>query len=283
MTCDVVEHNPSPYAAGAPRRFSGIARLYGEAVLRAFARSRVCVVGIGGVGSWVVEALARSGVGALTLVDFDHISESNTNRQVHALEPDFGKPKVQAMRERVALINPECRVTCIEDFVTPDNVDALIDCGALDFVVDCADRALAKAALISHCRRGRCPVITIGGTGGQWDPTRIRVDDLARSIHDPLLARTRRELRKRHGFRNSETMGVQCVYSLEQSRYPQADGGVAPVRTMAVDASLHCGGLGSATHLTGSFAFAAVARVLDRLARRASAEAGFGAGAFPAV
>lgn len=252
--------------ADLSRRFAGIARLYGEPALQAFRHARVCVVGIGGVGSWVVEALARSGIGELTLIDLDHVSESNVNRQIHALEPDFGKAKILAMRERIAAINPECRVRCIEEFVAPDNVAALIDAGRLDFVVDCSDRFQAKAALISHCKRGRCPVITIGGTGGQWDPSKIRVDDLSRSVHDPLLARTRRH----HGFRKSVPMDVQCVYSMEQSRYPQADGSVAPVRTAPVDGSLHCGGLGSATHLTGSFAFAAVARVLDRLTRRAA-------------
>lgn len=253
-----------------PRRFSGVARLYGEPAWRAFQQARVCVVGIGGVGSWVVEALARSGIGELTLVDLDHISESNVNRQIHALEPDFGKAKTQAMRERIADINPGCRVHCVDEHVIPDNVAMLIDCDRFDFIVDCADRFQSKAALISHCRRSRCPIITVGGAGGQCDPTRIRVDDLSRSVHDPLLASTRRQLRRRHGFRKSGIMGVQCVYSLEQSRYPQADGSVAPVRTATVDGSLHCGGLGSATHLTGSFAFAAVARVLDRLAARAA-------------
>ncbi len=251
------------------RRFAGIARLYGEPALRSFQQARVCVVGIGGVGSWVAEALARSGIGELVLVDLDHVSESNTNRQIHALEADFGKAKVQAMRERIAGINPACRVRGVEEFVMPDNVAEIIDTGALDFVVDCADRFQSKAALISHCRRHRRPMITIGGTGGQCDPSKIRVADLSRSVHDPLLARTRRELRRHYGFRKSGSMGVQCVYSIEQSRFPQADGSVAPVRTAALEGSLHCGGLGSATHLTGSFAFAAVARVLDQLARQA--------------
>lgn len=259
--------------ADLPRRFSGIARLYGEPALRAFQRARVCVVGIGGVGSWVVEALARSGIGELALVDLDHVSESNVNRQIHALEPDFGKAKILAMRGRVAQINPECRVRCIDELVMPENVAMLIDTDGLDFVVDCADRFQSKAALIDHCRRGGCPVITIGGTGGQCDPAKIRVADLSLSVHDPLLARTRRQLRRRHGFARSGPMRVPCVYSIEQARYPQADGSVAPVRTIPVDGSLHCGGLGSATHLTGSFAFAAVARVLEGLALAAERNA----------
>lgn len=269
MIATTAARTTSHVPADTARRFAGIARLYGEPALRAFQEARVCVVGIGGVGSWAVEALARSGIGELVLVDLDHVSESNTNRQIHALEPDFGKAKVQAMRERITGINPACRVRCIEEFVMPDNVTELIDTGALDFVVDCADQSQSKAALISHCRRRQCPMITIGGTGGQCDPSKIRVADLSRSVHDPLLARTRRELRRHHGFRKSGSMGVQCVYSIEQSRFPQADGSVAAVRTAALEGSLHCGGLGSATHLTGSFAFAAVARVLDRLARRA--------------
>ncbi|MDZ7840176.1 MAG: tRNA threonylcarbamoyladenosine dehydratase [Gammaproteobacteria bacterium] len=268
MNTPVAAQTTCQVPADTERRFAGIARLYGEPALRAFQEARICVVGIGGVGSWVAEALARSGIGELVLVDLDHVSESNTNRQIHALEQDFGKAKVQAMRERISGINAACRVRCIEEFVMPDNVTELIDTGVLDFVVDCVDRFQSKAALISHCRRHRCPMITIGGTGGQRDPSKIRVADLSRSVHDPLLARTRRELRRHHGFRKSGSMGVPCVYSIEQARFPQADGSVAAVRTAAIEGSLHCGGLGSATHLTGSFAFAAVARVLDRLARQ---------------
>lgn len=252
------------------RRFRGIARLYGEPALRAFQRASVCVVGIGGVGSWAVEALARSGVGTLVLIDLDHVSESNVNRQIHALESNFGKAKVDAMRERILEINPSCRVQCMEDFVTPDNVETLIDALQLDFVMDCTDQVLAKAAILNHCKRNRCPIVAVGGTGGQRDPTGIRVDDLSRSIHDPLLAKTRKRLRKHYGFRRTGTMGVKCVYSSEQARYPRPDGSVSPVRESPVDASLHCGGLGSATHLTASFAFTAVAQVLDRLAESAT-------------
>lgn len=254
------------------RRFGGIARLYGAGALRAFQRSRVCVAGVGGVGSWVVEALARSGIGELTLIDPDHVSESNVNRQIHAVEPDFGKAKVISLRDRIADINPRCRVHGIEDFVDPDNVASLIDAHRLDYVVDCTDRASAKAAIVAHCRRERCAVVVVGGTGGREDPTRIRVDDLCRSVHDPLLARTRRHLRRQYGFPRSGPMGVVCVYSLEQSRYPQADGAVGRVRTAPVAASLHCGGLGSATHVTGSFGFTATARVLAHLAGRAASD-----------
>jgi tRNA A37 threonylcarbamoyladenosine dehydratase len=252
------------------RRFGGIARLYGERALRLFQHSHVCVVGIGGVGSWAAEALGRSGIGVIVLIDMDHVSESNVNRQIHALEPDFGMAKVAAMHRRIADINPQCRVDCIEDFATPDNVSSLIDTGDLDYVIDCADQPMAKAAMIDHCITNRCPIITVGGTGGQSDPTRIRVDDLSRAVHDPLLARTRRHLRRQYGFPRSGRMNVPCVYSLEQARYPQGDGTVAVSRAAPVAASLHCGGLGSATHLTASFGFAAVGRVLDTLAERAN-------------
>jgi len=261
-----------PFDAADPgRRFGGIARLYGERALRSFQHSRVCVVGIGGVGSWAAEALARSGIGAMVLIDMDHVSESNVNRQIHALEPDFGMAKVAAMHRRIADINPQCRVDCIEDFATTDNVSSLIETGDLDYVIDCADQPMAKAAIIDHCIRYRCPIITVGGTGGQRDPTRIRVDDLSRAVHDPLLARTRRHLRRQYGFPRSGRMNVPCVYSLEQARYPQGDGTVAATRAAPLSAALHCGGLGSATHLTASFGFAAVGRVLDRLANRADA------------
>lgn len=262
----------SRQAADLERRFGGIARLYGRRALSGFQRSHVCVIGIGGVGSWAAEALARSGIGALTLIDLDHISESNVNRQVHALEPDFGMAKVVAMNMRIAGINPQCRVTAMEELVTPDNVSSVLDIESLDYVLECTDQPLAKAAVAGYLTSGRCLMITIGGTGGQRDPTRIRVDDLSRTVHDPLLAKTRRLLRRHHGFPRRGLMGVRCVYSLEQARFPQPDGSVGALRTGPVAATLHCGGLGSAAHVTASFGFVAVARLLDDLAARAVSE-----------
>lgn len=270
----------APGATGSPdtedlrRRFGGIARLYGEQALLSFQDSRVCVAGIGGVGSWAVEALARSGIGGIVLIDLDHVSESNVNRQIHALEPDFGMAKVASMSRRIANINPQCRVECLEDFVTPDNVRPLLDSARLDYVLDCTDRPPAKAAMIDHCVANGCRIITVGGTGGQRDPIRIRVDDLSRSVHDPLLARTRRYLRRQYGYPRTGRMGVPCVYSLEQARYPQGDGTVASGRALPVATTLNCGGLGSATHLTASFAFVAVSRVLDALAEQAASDSG---------
>jgi predicted ThiF/HesA family dinucleotide-utilizing enzyme len=167
-------------AADRARRFGGIARLYGAPALAAFEGAHVAVIGIGGVGSWVAEALARSAVGTLTLIDLDNVAESNTNRQIHALDGNYGKPKVEAMAERIAAINPSCDVRLVEDFVEPDNFTATLG-GGFDYVIDAIDSVRTKTALIAWCVERKQPLITIGGAGGQLDPTRIRIDDLARS------------------------------------------------------------------------------------------------------
>ncbi len=249
------------------RRFGGIARLYGQAGLTRFAQAHVAVIGVGGVGSWAVEALARSGIGALTLFDLDHIAESNVNRQLHALEGEFGKAKVIAMAERVRAINPLCRVTPVEAFVEADNL-TMVSEGGFDYVMDCIDSFRTKAAIIAACRRRKLPVITLGGAGGQTDPTRIRLADLSRSEQDPLLSRTRKELRKSYGFptNTKRRFDVPCVYSLEQQVYPDAQGAVCLDRPTAIESSLNCGGYGSAMTVTASFALVAVSQVLKRLA-----------------
>lgn len=247
------------------RRFAGVARLYGVDGLEKFRISRIMVIGVGGVGSWVTEALVRSGIGELILIDLDHVSESNTNRQIHALEGEYGKAKVVALKERTLRISPQCQVQCVEDFVSPDNVDSLIPQSGCDFVVDCIDDFKAKAAIIAHCKRVKIPMITVGGAGGQSDPTQIQVVDLSRSIHDPLLSKTRQLLRKQYGFPKDKSMRVKCVYSKEQSIYPQANGEVDKIRSSTVGSSLHCGGLGSATHVTASFGFVAVSYILRKL------------------
>ncbi len=255
------------------RRFGGIARLYGEQALARFAAARVCVAGVGGVGSWAVEALARSGIGALTLVDLDHVSESNINRQLPALDSTLGRAKVAVLRDRVLDINPTCRVRLIEDFVAPDNLAQILDQGPddrLDQVLDCIDGARAKAALIAHCRQTRLPLITVGGAGGQVDPLRIRVTDLAASAHDPLLARVRQLLRKEHGF-NRDPKGrfdIPCVWSDEPPTLLAKlapDGGTTADGPRARDLSC-AGGLGSAMTVTATFGLVAVAQVLKRLA-----------------
>lgn len=255
-------------------RFGGTLRLYGRDGVAALQRAHVCVIGIGGVGSWVVEALARSAIGELTLIDLDDLCITNTNRQIHALEDTIGQSKVAVMAERVLAINPQCRVHQIEEFIATDNVAELLGQG-FDFVVDAIDDVPAKAALIGYCRRRKQPVITIGGAGGQIDPTQIQVADLSRTQQDPLAAKLRSHLRRFYNFptNTKRRFDVPCVYSTEQLRYPQADGSVCAQKTAAGDGQgmrLDCNtGFGASTCVTASFGFVAVARVIDKLIQRA--------------
>ena len=245
------------------RRFGGIGRLYGEAALARFEKARVCVIGVGGVGSWAVEALARSAIGQLTLIDLDNVCASNVNRQLHAITPDFGLPKVTALRQRIAAINSRCEVTEIEDFVTPENLAELLPAGRFDFIVDAIDQMKTKVALIAHCKSQRIPLITTGAAGGQIDPTQIRIDDLTRTIQDPLLSKVRADLRKHHGFPRGpkDKFGIEAVFSTEPLRYPtqSCTPGVAAT-------GLNCAGFGSGMAVTASFGLFAAGRVLQRLA-----------------
>lgn len=252
--------------ADLERRFGGVARLYGA---RAFGRLRtahVVVVGIGGVGSWAAEALARSAVGTLTLIDLDHIAESNTNRQVHALGDEFGKAKVAAMAARIAAINPGARVNCIEDFATAENAAAIVpECDAL---LDCIDQVAPKAALLAACRARMVPAFTSGAGGGRTDPTRIRSADLALVDGDPLLAKVRYRLRRHHGFARERVdakgrvhvskFNITAVYSDEPIR-GKASGGAA----------LACAGYGSVVTVTASLGLALAACALQRIAEAA--------------
>lgn len=254
--------------ADLARRFGGVARLYGDAAYERFRRARIAVVGIGGVGSWTAEALARCAVGTMVLIDLDHIAESNTNRQIHALGDEYGKAKVVAMAERVRSINPAVNVRCIEQFVAPDNVADIV--GDVDAVVDCIDRVSAKAALIAHCRATGIDVVTCGAAGGRTDPTRIRSADLARVAGDPLLAKVRYRLRRRYGLPREvhgriRNFGVAAVYSDEPVRLPI--GPCAPEVDLA--AGLACAGYGSSVAVTAPLGFAAAALALDRIARAA--------------
>lgn len=253
----------------ASRRFGGVAKIYGEGADK-FAHAHVCVIGVGGVGSWAVEALARSGVGSLTLVDLDHVAESNINRQLPALTSTLGRAKVDVLRERALDINPDCRVKLIEDFVTPDNLKAILT-PHFDQVIDCVDSYRTKAALIAHCRRQKLPLVTVGGAGGQSDPTRIRITDLARSVQDPLLAKVRRMLRQDYGFSRNprRRFDVPCVWSDEPMVFPAADGGVCQQKPAGGEqGGLNCaGGIGSVMTVTAGFALVAVSHVLKRLAR----------------
>ena len=205
------------------RRFGGIARLYGESALTSFKQAHVCVIGVGGVGSWAVEGLARSAIGKITMIDLDHLSESNVNRQLHALTDTLGQSKVDALAERIAQINPYCVVTRVEEFIDPDNVATLIPVGQFDYVIDAIDNTRAKTALVVHCRANHIPLVTIGSAGGQVDPTRIAVCDLSRTEQEPLLARVRKRLRRLHGFPRGtkNKFGIDAVYSTEPVRHPE--------------------------------------------------------------
>ncbi|NMG64539.1 tRNA cyclic N6-threonylcarbamoyladenosine(37) synthase TcdA [Azoarcus indigens] len=246
--------------ADPARRFGGLDRLYGVGAVERLAQSHVCVVGIGGVGSWVAEALARSGVGRLTLVDLDNVAESNINRQIHALDGTLGQPKVQAMAERIAEINPAARVVQVEDFLTPENAAGLLQ--GMDHVVDAIDNVRAKVAIAAVCRAHGLRLVMAGGAGGKADPTRIRVDDLARTEQDPLLAKVRAALRKNHGFPRDprRKFGIEAVYSVEPLRYP-----IAACAPGQAPQGLACAGYGSSVAMTASVGLFAAARVLGRL------------------
>ena len=258
------------------QRFAGIARLYGSEGAQRLAAAHVAVVGIGGVGSWVAEALARSAVGEISLFDLDDVCVSNSNRQIHALAGNIGRSKVEVMAERIRAINPGCVVHAVSDFVTRDNMAACIT-EQMDFVIDCIDSVPAKAALISWCKRRKIQVVTTGGAGGQVDPTQIRVADLNKTVNDPLAARVRSTLRRDYGFSRTQgrTYSVSCVYSTEQLRYPQADGTVCQSKSfMGEGVKLDCeGGFGAVMMVTASFGMVAAARAVDKLvagARRPS-------------
>lgn len=244
------------------RRFGGIERLYGAGALARAAAAHVVVVGIGGVGSWAAEALARSAIGQLTLIDLDHVAESNINRQIHALDSTLGAAKTAAMAARIAQINPACVVNTVEEFIDERNPASLIPpCSA---VLDAIDHVRAKAALIAWCRRAGIRVVTTGAAGGRSDPTRIEVIDLSRTTQDALASKVRAQLRKDYGFPRDpkKKFGVDCVFSPEQSRRPTNANSCAVDEGFDAGAGLNCAGYGSAVAVTASFGFAAAARVL---------------------
>lgn len=258
------------------RRFGGIARLYGNAALERFRNAHVCVIGVGGVGSWVVEALARSAIGKITMIDLDNLAESNINRQIHALTDTLGKAKVTALAERIAQINPYCVVTEIEDFLSADNLDEMIGSRQYDYIIDAIDNVRAKTALIAYCRKHKLKLVTIGGAGGQIDPTKIEVLDLCRTEQEPLLAKVRKRLRAEHGFPRGtkNKFGIDAVFSTEPLRFPETE------EVCAVDGDdqtgitgLNCAGFGSAMVVTASFGLVAAAHVLRKLAAEATAVA----------
>jgi len=251
------------------RRFGGVSRLVGAAGFARIRAARVAVVGVGGVGSWTAEALARSGVERLRLIDLDHVAPSNANRQIQALGGEFGKAKVVSMAQRIELINPAAQVQAIEEFVDENNVAGLL--ADLDIVIDCIDQVSAKALLIAHARATGLPVITCGAAGGRSDPTRIRCADLARALGDPLLAKVRYRLRRYFGFARETparrpAFGVDAVFSDEPVRRPERL--AAPASAVDFRSTLACAGYGSTVVVTAPVGFAAAARALQRITAR---------------
>lgn len=248
--------------ADAARRFSGLDRLFGMATAARIRQSHVAIIGIGGVGSWAAEALARSGVAALTLVDLDHVAESNINRQVHALDSTIGQAKVQAMRERIALINPACVVQAVEEFAEPGNWPALLPV-PVDAVIDACDQVRTKVAMADWARRNDSLFITVGAAGGKRMAHKVDIDDLSQASHDPLLARMRNLLRKQHGAPGGgRPMGLPCVFSREPVQ------GVDPSCAIESDGSLNCHGYGSMVSVTATFGQCAAGWVLNAMAER---------------
>ncbi|MCG2593436.1 tRNA threonylcarbamoyladenosine dehydratase [Ramlibacter sp. XY19] len=246
--------------ADLQRRFGGLERLYGMDGAAAIRRAHVAVIGIGGVGSWAAEALARSGVGALTLVDLDHVAESNINRQIHALASTIGQAKVQAMRERIAQINPRCTVHEVEEFVEPLNWPQLLPAG-VDAVIDACDQVQAKAAMAAWARDTKALFIACGAAGGKRLAHQVDIDDLAATTHDPLLAQLRYRLRKFHRApKEGKKIGVACVFSREPVAPPD------PSCAIEGDGSLNCHGYGSVVSVTATFGQCAAGWVLDRIA-----------------
>lgn len=255
------------------RRFGGVSRLYGPDGLAKLQAAHICVIGIGGVGSWAAEALARNAVGTITLIDLDNIAESNVNRQLHAVDGAFGKAKVTAMRERIHAINPLATVHEIEDFVTQENVGTMLGRN-YDGIIDCIDDAKAKMAVAAHCKANGIPFVMTGGAGGRLDPTRIRQTDLSLVTGDRLLAKVRNGLRRDYGFpkgddsknkttkRKASLFGITAVYSDEPVQQPN--------RTCETDAEaavtgLNCAGYGSSVCVTAPFGFAAAAVLLSKM------------------
>lgn len=247
----------------AERRFGGLARLYGVAGAQRIRGAHVAVVGVGGVGSWAVEALARSGVGQLTLIDLDHVSESNINRQIQATDTTLGQAKVRALQDRIALIHPDCHVQCIEEFVDPGNWPALLPSG-VDAIIDACDQLQAKTAMAAWAREHKAMFIAVGAAGGKRLAHQVDIEDLARVTHDPLLAQLRYRLRKQHGApKEGRKIGVTCVYSREAVQGPDASCAVEG------DGSLSCSGYGSLVSVTATFGQCAAGWVLNALATRA--------------
>ncbi len=249
-------------------RFAGVARLYGLSGLRKLANSHVSIVGLGGVGSWVAEALARSGVGELTLIDLDEVCVSNTNRQLPAMTSTVGQSKIGVLASRMKDINPEIKVNLVEDFLTSDNIESLITSDH-SYVVDAIDGLSNKCALIAYCVEKQIPIITCAGAGGKKDPSQIKVVDLAKTYNDPLVFRARKKLRSQYGFPNKKRWGIPCVFSAEELTYPAPDGETCSAPVQNENLKLDCSnGFGTTSFITGTFAFLASSVVVGEIASR---------------
>ncbi len=250
-------------------RFSNVARLYGRASTATLANAHVCVIGLGGVGSWAVEALARSGIGKLTLIEFDIITQSNMNRQLHTLTSTLERKKAEVLAERTHEINPAIEVNIIDDFITLKNYEKHLHLTHhYDYVIDAIDGIKCKAAIIYYCRRNKIPIITTGGAGGLDDPTKIEIADLSKTYNDALAAKVRSQLRKDYHFPTNvkRSFRIDCVFSTQQPVYPTADGGISYEKPGIHGISLDCRyGYGSITHVTASFGFACVSRVIKKI------------------
>lgn len=263
-------------------RFAGITRLYGKDKAAIISKLHICVIGIGGVGSWAVEGLARSGIGEITIIDHDDIALSNINRQIHTLDSTIEQAKVAAMYDRVIQINPDCQCHIIDDLLSENNLDKYI--GRLsdskphfhsqnhyDYVIDAIDSVKQKSALIYYCKRNKIPIISTGGAGGLNNPTAVEIVDLSKTYNDPLAAKVRSRLRQHYNFtRNPKSrFGVECVFSTEQQVYPQADGSVGQEKPQLKGVSLDCDfGYGSSSCVTSVFGFSAAAQVIDKAVAR---------------
>ena len=249
------------------RRFGGLDRLYGVSGAARIRAAHVVVVGVGGVGSWTVEALARSGVGHLTLIDLDNVSESNINRQIHALDDTVGMAKVEAMRQRIAHINPDCVVTCVEDFVEPSNWPSILNGAEVDAVIDACDQVKAKTAMAAWALKRRGLFITVGAAGGKRLAHKVDIDDLSSTSHDPLLAKLRNNLRREHGAaRDGKKIGIACVFSREAVAPPDASCNISS--NGQSDGSLNCSGYGSVVSVTATFGQCAAGWVFDQISSR---------------
>ncbi|WP_237068285.1 tRNA cyclic N6-threonylcarbamoyladenosine(37) synthase TcdA [Microbulbifer guangxiensis] len=256
------------------QRFGGIGRLYGEAALETLHAAHFIVIGIGGVGSWTAEALARSGVGSLTLIDLDDVCITNTNRQSHALQSTIGQIKVDVTAERLRQVNPEIQIETVEDFAASDNLAELLDptLRPIDIVIDAIDAARVKAAIVAYCKARKLRLVTVGSAGGKRDPAQVTSADLGRTTNDPMLAKVRQHLYRFHNFQKSRKrqFGVDAIFSPEPMVYPQPDGQVCQQKsTMQDGVKLDCsGGFGAATMVTGTFGFAAASRGIERLLQK---------------